>query len=196
MADICGECLYLDYGNKERYSSKDKYYCNEMRRYVEPSDRACRYYSYDRGHNEKNNGGYTPSGCSFSVIIRDILGFADNCEMLNMLRNFRENILKKNENFIPILIEYDQISPLIAKRLPEDENNYSYCLRFFQNFLLPFAYSFKNNDMESALQIYKNMFGALKEKFGFENIEINLNTPYNLETLGKGRVRELKANEI
>ena len=45
MADICGECLKLDWNNKEKYSSRAKYSCNELRKYVEPTDRACRYYS-------------------------------------------------------------------------------------------------------------------------------------------------------
>lgn len=197
MAEICGECLYLDFNNKERYSSKDKYYCNEMHRYVEPTDRACRYYSYDKSHNnDRNKGGYQQSGCSFSVIIRDILGFADNCELLNVLRNFRENILKKDEQYLPILLEYDQVSPLICEQLQQDENIYNYCLEFFKKFLVHFAYAFKDNNIPDAIEIYKNMFYELKEKYGFSNIKIDLNASYDLETLGKGRIRKIATSEI
>jgi len=196
MADICGECLKLDWNNKEKYSSKDKYYCNEMRRYVEPTDRACRYYSYDKNHNQKDDGGFKQSGCSFSMIVRDILGFSDNCELLNLLRSFRENILKKNKQYIPILLEYDQISPMICEKIEEHDNKYRFSLEFLQNFLLPFGYAFKSNEIENALSIYQNMFGFLKSTFGFNDIQVNTAVEYNLETLGKGRIRQPKTCEI
>ena len=196
MADKCGECLSLDWNNKERWSSVDRYYCNELKRYVEPKDRACRYYCYDKNHNQKNDGGYTPSGCSFSIIIRDILGYADNCEMLNLLRSFRENILKQNIQFLPILLEYDQISPLISERIKLDSDKYKFSLEFFQHFLAPFALAFKAGDIDDSLSIYQNMFNSLKTRFGFDNLTIDLNAEYNLETLGKGRIRQLKTSEI
>lgn len=196
MADICGECLHLDCNNRERWSSVEKYYCKEMGRYVEPRDRGCRYYSYNRGHNQKDNGGYTPSGCPFSVIVRDILGYADNCELLTLLRNFRENVLKKNVQYIPILLEYDQVGPLITESINLEENKYKFCLEFVQNFLSPFAIAFKTGDIENTLSIYQNMFSALKNKFGFSEISVDLNVDYDLETLGKGRIRQPKTSEI
>lgn len=197
MAEICGNCLMLDWSNKEKYSSKDKYWCKEQRRYVESTDRSCRYYSYDKSSNKNNsNSGYTSTGCSFSTIVRDILGYADNCELLNLLREFRENILKQNLQFLPILLEYDQISPLINEKIKVDENNYKFSLEFVQKFLSPFAIEFKNGNTENALLIYQNMFSYLKTTFGFDNITIDLNASYDLETLGKGRIRKLNTSEI
>ena len=195
MADICGECLKLDWNNKEKYSSKNKYYCNELRKYVEPTDRACRYYSYDRNHNKKDDGGFKPSGCSFSVIVRDILGYADDCELLNILRTFRETVLKSNKQYLPILLEYDQISPLITSSIQKDENKQRFCLEFVQNFLAPFANIFKSGNVDLAILYYRGMFNALKARFGFSDIEIDLNASYEMETLGKGRIRTLEASE-
>lgn len=196
MADKCGDCLNIEWDNKERWSSIDRYWCSELKRYVEPKDRPCRYYSYDKGRKQNDSGGYTSTGCSLSIIVRDILGYADNCELLTLLRNFREDVLKKNIQFLPILLEYDQISPLIAESIKLDENKYKFCLEFVQNFLSPFAIAFKTGDIESALSICQNMFDALKSKFGFSEIVIDLNAEYDLETLGKGRVRSLKTSEI
>ncbi|MBE6156336.1 MAG: hypothetical protein E7161_01135 [Firmicutes bacterium] len=195
MADICGECLKLDWNNKERWTSKDRYYCKELGKYVEPTDRSCRYYSYDRNHNKKDDGGFKPSGCSFSVIVRDILGYADDCELLSLLRSFRENVLKKDEQYLPILLEYDQVSPLISTSIQEDKNKQKFCLEFVQNFLAPFANIFKSGNIELAILYYKGMFNALKARFGFSDIEIDLNVPYEIETLGKGRIRTPKTSE-
>lgn len=190
MAKICGECLYIDFKNKERYTSRERYYCNELKKYVEKTDRGCNYYHYDETKEEKKSGGYTPSGCFLSVIIRDILGHDDNCELLNLFRLFRENVLKKDKEYLPMLLEYDQISPLICKSLQQEENKYRFCLEFSQNFILPFVCAFKTNQIDNAILIYQNMFNALKAKFGFENIEVNLNAEYDLETLGKARIRQ------
>lgn len=196
MARICGECLYIDFKNKESYTSRERYYCNELKKYVEKTDRGCSYYYYDETKKEKPSGGFTPSGCSFSVIIRDVLGFADDCELLNLLRSFRENVLKQNtEQYLPILLEYDQISPKISQCIQKDEDKQRFCLEFSQNFLLPFVCAFKTNEIEDAVSIYKNMFNALKERFGFSNTPIDLNATYDFETLGKARIRQPKTSE-
>ena len=37
-----------------------------------------------------------------------ILFTADNCELLTLLRDFRDNTLKTNPKYIPILLQYDK----------------------------------------------------------------------------------------
>lgn len=196
MADMCGQCLNIDWSNKEQYTSRNRYYCDEMRKYVDPKDSACGYFDEDKSKTKEQIEGFTPSGCSYSVIIRDILGYPDNCEMLNLFRNFRENYLKKNNAYIPLLLEYDQISPIICKHLENCEDKINYSLRLMQNFLIPCSYSIKSGNNEEAIAIYQNFWNSLKTKFGLENTKIELNDNYNLETLGKGRIRQPKTSEI
>lgn len=197
MAEICGECLYLDFNNKDGYSSKDKYYCNEMHRYVEPTDRACRYYSYDKSHNnDKNKGGYQPSGCYITTIIVEILGYEDNCEVLNILRNFRDTTLKTNIDYLPLLFEYDKVGPIICEHIRNEKNNERFCLGLLQYFLIPCVQAIKEEKTEEAISIYQNMVMYLNDIFDLPSIEIKAPESYDLETLGKGRIRQIKTSEI
>jgi len=195
--DLCGECLKLDWSNKERYSSKDRYYCKERYRYVEPTNRACSYFSYNKGLNQKsNNGSYTPSGCYITTIVCDILGYPDNCELLTLLRNFRDNTLKYDPNYLSILLEYDIIGPTISKRIKAEKNHYGLALGLLNHFLIPVANYIKSGDVESAVEAYTNMVNYLRDDFELPNYFINVNHDIDYETLGKGRIRDLKTSEI
>ena len=115
MVKSCGECLYLDWNNKEKWTSKDRYWCRERRRYVETTDRACNYAMEDKSKN--SNTGYTRAGadCYITTMVVDILGYDDNCELLQTLRSFRENYLRTHIEYLPLLVQYDVVGPLISK---------------------------------------------------------------------------------
>lgn len=191
--DKCAKCLNLEWDNKEHFSSIDRYWCKEKRRYVEPTNSAC--YNFLEDRSKTQNGGYQQSGCYITTIVVNILGYSDNCELLTTLRNFRDNTLKINPEYIPMLIEYDRIGPIISKYL-QIQNNQKFCLELVQNFLIPCTKSIQEDNVEDSVKTYKNMVMYLKEIFEIPELVINTSIDYNVETLGKGRIRQLKTSEI
>lgn len=193
MADKCGKCLNIEWDNKEKWTSVDRYWCKEKRRYVEPTDSTC--YAFLEDKSQSNDGGYQPSGCYITTIIVDILGYEDNCEVLNILRNFRDTTLKANIEYLPLLFEYDQVGPIICEYIKKEKNNYRFCLGLLKHFLIPCVQAIKEEKIEDAIAIYQNMVMYLNDEFNLPIIEIKTPESYDLETLGKGRTRQ-KTSEI
>lgn len=191
--DKCAKCLNLEWDNKERYTSIDRYWCKEKRRYVEPTDSSCYYFLEDKSKSQ--SGGYQQSGCYITTIVVNILGYADDCELLTTLRSFRDNILKLNPDYLPILIEYDRVGPIISEYL-RMKNDQKFCLELVQNFLIPCTKLIQEGHVEAAVETYKNMVLFLKETFEIPELVIETTVDIDLETLGKGRIRQPKTSEI
>ncbi len=195
MAEYCGECAHLDLKNKERYTSKDRYYCDECHRYQELTEKSCYKFMRDPSRG-KEEGGYTPSGCYITTIVVNTLGLSDNCEILNTLREFRDKVLKVSPEYLNILLEYDNIGPIISKKIEEYNQRFSVCILLMDAFLIPCVKAIKDLDYESAIRIYKTMVENLKSFF---KIEEDYQMPsqeeiasIDYETLGKGRIRTPK----
>jgi len=192
MADHCGNCCHLDWNNKEKYSSRDKYWCKDKKRYVEPTDTSCDYFLKDRS--KPNDGGYTPSGCYITTIIVDILGYEDNCEVLNVLRNFRDNVLKTNIKYLPLLFEYDIIGPIICEYIKSEKNNEQLCLGLLKHFLIPCVNLIKENKFEEAVEVYRNLVLHLRSNYEIILTDIIIPDDYSIEDIGKGRIRQPKTS--
>jgi len=170
MADICNECIHLDWSNKERYSSADKYYCNELRKYVEPRDRACRYFSRNGGHNNSNNSGWRPSGFSWMVgEFGKMLGLNGNPVFIESMNYFKANIYDNEESFV-------------------------HSQNMLHNFFIPMLDNIFEGDLESAKLTFKNFVEELKEKFGF--IQMVQLTENNLVAQEISRIRLKKVSEF
>ena len=124
------------------------------------------------------------------------LGYEDNCELLTVLRNFRDTTLKSNPIYFPLLIEYDIIGPIISRYISKEKNNYNFALGLMNYFLLPCANLIKNGDINGAIEAYTNMVNQLRDEFEIPHYSVNDNMQIELEILGKGRIRYPKTSEI
>ena len=192
--NYCCDCEYLD--RKDEYtnwfSGDTKYKCKKCWEYKKLTDSVCSSFKEIK----KDTGSYTPSGCYITTIVCDILGYNDNCELLTLLRNFRDNTLKNNPTYLPLLIEYDIIGPTISKRIKKEKNNYIFALGLMNYFLLPCANLIKAGDIEGAIEAYTNMVNQLKDEFELPTFQINVDGINDLENLGKGRIRQPKTSEV
>lgn len=197
MVKSCGECLYLDWNNKEKWTSKDRYWCRERRKYVETTDRACSYAMEDKS--KKNDTGYQRFGCYITTMVVDILGYEDNCDLLQTLRSWRENFLRVNVEYLPILVQYDIVGPLISRYILKEQNNRLQCQRIVDYFLIPCVDEIKRGNNVEAVEIYLNMVNHLNDTYGLPSIPISTLANCNFDAmdsemfqnLGKGRVRIL-----
>jgi len=183
MADLCGSCIFLDPSDC-KYG--DRYYCQNKHVRVKVDDRACSEF---RKVGNKNNSDYERAGCYITTIVCEILGYGDSCEVLDLLRSFREKVLKNDPAYYALLLEYDQVGPIIANRLRKDSEGKILAMELLRSFLVPCAKSIKGNLDGEAVSIYQNMVNFLKLKYCLVGYDVDSEMESKPDALGKGRVR-------
>lgn len=186
MINYCGDCVKFDRNQKECWGNR--YYCTEKCKYKEPNDKAC--YSFIK----KSEAGYKPSGCFITTVICEMLGYQDNCDILETLRGFRDHYLKNTNEGRKLLQEYDIIGPVISKELAQCTKIDA--LMIVQKYIIPCYDYIKHNYYYDAIFTYINMVRELKIRFSyaFDNSQIDYNLVSSEEDLGKGRIRLNPAN--
>ena len=186
MDKKCCDCYYLDRNDtyNDWFTGKVTYKCKEKYCYKKLDDPACGTFKELR-----TTGSYTPSGCYITTIVCDVLGYPDDCELLTVLRNFRDNILKTDQKYLPLLLEYDAIGPKICEYINIERMNDRLCLGLLKYFLVPCVILIKNQQYDEAIEVYKNLVIHLNDNYDLGPIEINETQTCNIETIGKGRIR-------
>lgn len=150
MANLCGECLKIDWDNKSSFA--EKYFCKELKKYVSPGENGCSYYSYNNANNNKNNGGWKPCGFSWSVIfdkLGEILGMSNDSTYVESMNFFKNNILSSDELF-------------------------DYSKNIIDNLFVPMMEYIKSDFIEEAKLTFQNFVEELKSTMGLTlNEEIN-----------------------
>jgi hypothetical protein len=177
----CKDCLNMNL-NDRWYLDKSKAWCSARREYYNPNDRACsNHFQNDEYRNPSN------TGCYLTTIVCDNLGYADDCKVLNTLRDFRENIMKKNEKYQSLLYEYDIVGPMIADNIRNSLKPIDLSKFLYESYILNVEKAIEEEKYDLAVIIYSYMVGKLKQAFGMENIEI----PYEKQATGKGYLKDL-----
>ena len=133
------------------------------------------YYKYCRNYDYTDCSIYKhteSTGCFITTIVCQLLGKSDNDEILNTLRNFRNNYLQKNKKFYPLLLEYDFVGPMISVCLAQ-ENDKEIAKSVYQKSLKPISEMIKVGDYDNAISNYINMTNALKEYYSIKIDEID-----------------------
>lgn len=158
-----------------------KGYCSWYKSYFYPGD-SCSH----------QNPREQSSSCYITTIVCDVLGLEDDCGVLNILRDFRDNVMQKDNKYLPLLLEYDVIGPKIASSIKEEyekTNDKEMWILFYNFYLLPTANFVNEKKTEEAITRYTEMVVALKEYFGLQ--EMNLDKfieDYNMTTGGHGKM--------
>lgn len=188
MANLCGDCEYLNM-NDCRWG--DRFYCSKIGKYISPNNSACSNLVL---RNKKDNG-YQRSGCFITTVVCNILGYDDDCEVLYLLRNFRDNFLKPNPTYHYILQEYDQVGPIISEAILHEDNPVLIAKELLQEYIIPCTLEIKNGNYASAFWTYTLMVMLLKNRYNLNNIPINIMYDTPIEDLGKGRIRTINDAE-
>ena len=171
MSQKCGNCIYLDPHDKKEFGNwfsgyHDEFYCRDLHKYVSLEEGySCRYF---RELPRKSDY----SGCFITTAVVNIYGYSDNCEILTILREFRNNVLQKSQFGIELLKEYDVVGPIISKKLYEDKNNTLVIYKLLSAYLYPIVEYIKKKDYNKAVDEYIHMINYLKVTY---NVFINSN---------------------
>lgn len=174
----CRDCEYFDENSKEPFFGV-KGYCSYYGKYYDPGDN-----SYCRNFRPNNYGG---TGCYITTMVHDILGMDDKSDIMETLRNFRTNVLNRNEKYKPILIDYDIIGKKIAKELRKD-NDKDLCKSVYDKKLLKIAKEIKKKDYLKAITDYEQMTMGLAVYY---NVPLSVNIDeekYDYTRGGHGKV--------
>ena len=188
-------CTYYRWNNEGFFGD---YWCDKKNSKVDSDiySRYCRDYNYRECPIYKQS---TSSSCCFiTTVTCNILGLPDNHEVLNTLRNFRDNTLQKDKKYEEILKIYDAVGPIIANNLNNDENKVQIASDIYKETLLPIVNNIKNNETNRAIQHYlymtlylvshynqKDTYNNLKEtNYGFKQ--------FNQYLAGHGKRMEKK----
>lgn len=176
----CGGCTNFDF-----QGDNTKGYCSWYRSYYYPGD-SCSH----------QNPREINSGCYITTIVCDVLGFADDCNVLDTLRSFRNNVLQKDSKYYNLLLEYDMIGPDIAyfiKKEYEKTNDIEMWVQFYNFYLQPTVNYINNGEFDSAVNRYKGMVETLKDYFGLQDLHYNIFN-YDISNGGHGQLKLTNSN--
>lgn len=172
----CGSCVYFEFLGDDR-----KGYCSYYKCYYYPGD-SCNHQTKDS------------SNCYITTIICDVLGYSDDCGVLNTLRGFRNNVLQRDPKYLKLLLEYDIVGPEIAKNIKEEctkNNDKELWIQFYNSYLSSAANYIENNQTDLAIERYTEMVNALKEYYGLASLDEMIEN-YDMTKGGHGKVIYLK----
>ena len=185
----CAECTYLDidYGERDK-----KFWCDKKCERHYGTDPACGTFckAYDRDSCTISNvidiakGNTSSSGCYLTTMLCNILNLPDNNIYLETIRNFRKNILQKNEKYKALLVEYDIVGPVIANLLANDPLKEAIAKVYLNNFIIPITGLIKNKENDRAVNKYYQMTNNLKTFYGLNNYNVSVEQVDNAD-IGK-----------
>ena len=212
LENYCAACTYL--GEEADYEGK--YYCESKGEDHYAFDPKCynfceaysrsnsaRENMYDNSYNHNSSSSSSSSSydspiCYLTTAMCNILGYPDDNYYLQMLRTFRDETLKKDVKYIPILLTYDTIGPQIAYNLYQDEFKTTIAKTLFTAYITKAVSAIEENKTQEAVNIYIAMTNTLARRYNINTriMHINPNSinldNINMETLGHGRIRKLK----
>ena len=179
----CGTCDYFkDARNTNVLFDKNnpsniKGYCEWYKAFYYPDD-SC-------GHHRSRD--YVPGGCFITTVVCDKLGYSDQCEVLESLREFRKDVLQKDVSYAPILYQYDVMGPEISKHIGNDSIELSQ--KIYDCFLVPIVNLLKEKEYEVAVKRYISMTNLLKNYYGVTS-PLEVDSSYIFQNGGHGYLKK------
>lgn len=174
----CSECTYLKVDDPDLYG---KYWCTKRLERVAAYETCYRFCkdssksSYDSKYYENYSKDHSGSpGCYLTTIMCKILDMDDDNPYLTTMRNFRNNVLQKNNKYKELLVEYDTIGPKIANNLENDPLKSQIAFDSLFNYIVPITDLIKKEEYDKAIELYKSMTNKLKTFYNLNNtISVN-----------------------
>lgn len=177
----CEDCEQYTRVEELEAQRTGSFYCKPMRRDVKPKEHSCNSYFKKRQNN-----------CYITTAMCHILGMDDHCETLETLRSFRDNYMKKHEECLPLLEDYDVVGPMIAESLYNDEENGTTIANIIKdNFIKDSIEAINEKAYNAAIHSYQNMTYFLMDCY---DISIDL-LPSNKKEKGIQRKREINQHD-
>lgn len=111
-----------------------------------------------RNYNEKGR-------CFISTACVTAEGLPDNCQQLQILRNFRDNHVKKQAGGLEDISEYYLTAPKVIQAVNLDENSLRVYSQIYERWIKKAVSLIQRGDLKQAYGHYKEMMDSLKKRF-------------------------------
>lgn len=152
----CEYCEIKGWGGRAYCHKKDDYVTDEF--YYD----FCNTYKYDDCPHYK---GSSSGGCYLTTACVDVMGLADNCMELNVLRRFRDEYMSELPNGKAEIKEYYEKAPLIIEQIEKHGEGSVVFKSLYDNVIVPCVKHIQNGENELAHEKYKDMVHELDNKF-------------------------------
>ena len=122
--------------------------------------------SHDYYEERETTSSYSGGLCFVTTATAIALGKGDNCEELNLLRNFRDEYICRSEEGQELVLEYYRIAPMIVAKLDQQENSNCIYRSLWETYILPSIACLKKDNLSEAQNIYITMVKRLADQFG------------------------------
>lgn len=99
----------------------------------------------------------SPGGCYLTTAMCEVLGYDDHSVILDSLRESRDNHMKNNKEYLPLLEAYDKIGPILSEKILNDKNKTRTAHIMLIEYITPAINSINNQDYDNAIEIYIDM---------------------------------------
>ena len=124
-------------------------------------------YKIGYGTYENIKSGFKSKLCYITTAVCESLNKEDNCRELNLLRNYRDNILAVEEDGQKLINEYYDIAPTIVKRIDRSEDSDAIYNKLYDDFIVKCIENIENYEYDKCREIYTEMVTELKKKYAY-----------------------------
>ena len=174
----CADCTYL---NLEDFNDDGEYWCDKKCERHLATDPECGSFckAYSRSSGAISNAisyskSKTEPDCYLTTMLCNILNLPDDNIYLETIRNFRKNVLQKDEKYKALLVEYDIVGPVIANALANDPLRETIAKVYLNNFIIPITQFINNKENDRAVDKYYQMTNNLKTFYGLNNYNVSV----------------------
>lgn len=129
----------------------------------------------DKGWNNYSgswsDGGGGGGGCFISSACVEYKQLADDCYELQVLRQFRDNMVATDESVRELVLNYYRKAPSIVKNIRQLDNPDEIWSELYDNLVLKCVSYIEDEDFEAAKDNYLQIFKELEKRFGTNDSE-------------------------
>lgn len=175
MAYYCADCAYRAPGIK----SNGKFACTNRRSgYSEvPATQPASYCSvfcnamgstYSTKEKEDAYNASKRHGWFIVTAITQLLNLPEDNDYMNCFGYIRECYIPESGYQMDFLDDYERTGSSLAEKMINDPNGVEYAKYLIDTYLNDFVSLVQNDEVESAIDIYVDMYDAVKNNYGFE----------------------------
>jgi len=150
MSAKCNNCIYM---NEKDINKWGEGYCCHLKKYTTLTG-GC----YSGQPREVSN-------CYLTTAMCEVLGYEDDCDILENLRGFRDWYMYNDPLYQNALDEYDKVGPVIASKIVVDEERKNVAMDMLDFFIIPAIGCIYEERYEEAIDTYMLMTEMLKSRY-------------------------------
>lgn len=125
-------------------------------------------YKSSSNYSSTKSNYHSSSGCFITTAAVKNICAADDCDELEIMRNFRDSFINKTDIGQSLTLEYYRVAPIIVQHIDNDPDCDKIYQNIWRNYITQSLICIKNGAKKKAQIIYINMVQMLAEKYGVE----------------------------